>query len=298
MHESFVNAKEVGRDIQRVIQNLFLIKILKTSDYELDLYKKSITSLQISQFRNLAYGTINSLLPNFLTVFTISVLVAFFNFAKAITLEFLGIVLRLVQTIGNANTTLNMLVNSSVHIEKFMEFESNKLEVDENYYKVSDKEINAVSIKNVDFKYFNSEDYIFENLELEFPKGKHTVLTGANGSGKSTLLGLIAQIYYPQNGSISIISKKIGYIISNRTLSSGQMQKISFMRALLANSEILLLDESTSNLDFTTRDMIFDILKDKNITIINSTHNHDEFEYDHHIKIEYFDDKRTFKTLI
>ena len=68
MHESFVNAKEVGRDIQRVIQNLFLIKILKTSDYELDLYKKSITSLQISQFRNLAYGTINSLLPNFLPV--------------------------------------------------------------------------------------------------------------------------------------------------------------------------------------------------------------------------------------
>ena len=90
----------------------------------------------------------------------------------------------------------------------------------------------------------------------------------------------------------------LDFIISNRTLSSGQMQKISFMRALLANSEILLLDESTSNLDFTTRDMIFDILKDKNITIINSTHNHDEFEYDHHIKIEYFDDKRTFKTLI
>ena len=85
MHESFVNAKEVGRDIQRVIQNLFLIKILKTSDYELDLYKKSITSLQISQFRNLAYGTINSLLPNFLTVFTISVLVAFFNFAKVLS---------------------------------------------------------------------------------------------------------------------------------------------------------------------------------------------------------------------
>ncbi len=347
MHESWVNAQEVGRDIQRVIQNLFLIKILKTSDYELDLYKKSITSLQISQFRNLAYGTINSLLPNFLTVFTISVLVAFFNFAKVITLEFLGITLRLVQTIGNANNTLNMLVNSSVHIEKFMEFESNKLEVDENYYTVNNNDTYAVSIKNVDFKYFNSEEYIFENLDIEFPKGKHTVLTGANGSGKSTLLGLISQIYYPQSGSINIISKKIGYVgvtpliidgslrtnllygndnnsitdnelietlktfklfenhdydldfvISNRTLSSGQMQKISFMRALLANSEILLLDESTSNLDVATRDMIFNILKNKNITIINSTHNHDEFEFDHHIKIEYFDEKRTFKTLV
>ncbi len=72
----------------------------------------------------------------------------------------------------------------------------------------------------------------------------------------------------------------------------------AFKKLTDLNSEILLLDESTSNLDFTTRDMIFDILKDKNITIINSTHNHDEFEYDHHIKIEYFDDKRTFKTLI
>ena len=274
-------------------------------------------------------------------------MVAFFNFAKVITLEFLGITLRLVQTIGNANNTLNMLVNSSVHIEKFMEFESNKLEVDENYYKVNDNDTNAVSIKNVDFKYFNSEEYIFENLDIEFPKGKHTVLTGANGSGKSTLLGLISQIYYPQSGSINIISKKIGYVgvtpliidgslrtnllygndnssitdnelietlktfklfenhdydldfvISNRTLSSGQMQKISFMRALLANSEILLLDESTSNLDVATRDMIFNILKNKNITIINSTHNHDEFEFDHHIKIEYFDEKRTFKTLV
>ena len=84
--------------------------------------------------------------------------------------------------------------------------------VDENYYKVNDNDTNAVSIKNVDFKYFNSEEYIFENLDIEFPKGKHTVLTGANGSGKSTLLGLISQIYYPQSGSINIISKKIGYV--------------------------------------------------------------------------------------
>ena len=347
MHESFINAQEVGRDIQRVIQNLFLIKILKTSEYELNLYKKSITSLQISQFRNLAYGTINALLPNFLTVFTIAILVAFFNFAKVITLEFLGITLRLVQTIGNANGTLNMLVNSSVHIEKFMEFESNKLEVDNDYYKVEDDNNNAVSLQNISFKYFNSDENIFENLSIDFKKGKHTVLTGANGSGKSTLLGLISQIYYPQEGNVNIISNKIGYVgvtpliidgglktnllygnssskisdeelvqilqtfklfededydldllISNRTLSSGQMQKISFMRALLANSEILLLDESTSNLDVNTRNMIFNILKDKNITIINSTHNHEEFDYDHHIKIEYYEDRRSFKSLV
>jgi len=89
----------------------------------------------------------------------------------------------------------------------------------------------------------------------------------------------------------------LNLMISNRTLSSGQMQKISFIRSLLSNTELLLLDESTSNLDTQTRELIFNVLKSKDITIINSTHNHEEFEYDHHIKIEYDNDQRIFKSL-
>ncbi len=346
MHESYTFAKQTGRDIQRVIQNLFLIKIMKTSKNELLLYDKTITNFQNAQFRNLAYGTLNSLFPNFITILTISVLVTFFDFAKYLTLEFLGITLRLVQTIGNANGTLNMLVNSSVHIEKFIEFEKNKLVIEPDYYKVDRNNKLAVDVQNLSFKYFNSEEYIFEDLNIQIQQGKHTVITGPNGSGKSTFLGLISQIYYPQNGKVNIFTEKIGYVgvtpliidstlrenlvygnknkliedqnliemlntfklfddenynleleISNRSLSSGQMQKISFIRSLLSETELLLLDESTSNLDSETRTLIFDILKTKNITIINSTHNHTDFQYDHHLKIDYKDDKRFLKYL-
>ena len=346
MHDSYTYAQQTGRDIQRVIQNLFLIKILKTSEKELELYDRTITNYQLAQFRNIAYGTLNSLFPNFITIFTISILVSFFKFVNYLTLEFLGITLRLVQTIGNANAGLNMLVNSSVHIEKFIQFENNKLVIDSNYYKVEPESSLAIQMKNIDFRYFNSEEDIFKDINLTIEKGKHTVITGPNGSGKSTLLGLLSQIYYPQEGEISIFTRNIGYvgvtplildgslrenllygnenlevddenlhdmlnlfrlfdedsynldlIISNRTLSSGQMQKISFIRSLLSNTELLLLDESTSNLDSQTRDLIFKILKGKNITIINSTHNHEEFDYDHHIKIEYFEDSRVFINL-
>jgi len=346
MHDSYTYAQQTGRDIQRVIQNLFLIKILKTSEKELELYDRTITNYQLAQFRNIAYGTLNSLFPNFITIFTISILVSFFKFVNYLTLEFLGITLRLVQTIGNANAGLNMLVNSSVHIEKFIQFENNKLVIDSNYYKVEPESSLAIQMKNIDFRYFNSEEDIFKDINLTIEKGKHTVITGPNGSGKSTLLGLLSQIYYPQEGEISIFTSNIGYvgvtplildgslrenllygnenlevddenlydmlnlfrlfdedsynldlIISNRTLSSGQMQKISFIRSLLSNTELLLLDESTSNLDSQTRDLIFKILKGKNITIVNSTHNHEEFDYDHHIKIEYFEDSRVFINL-
>tara|TARA_B100001250_G_scaffold67363_3_gene53922 strand:- start:1548 stop:3164 length:1617 start_codon:yes stop_codon:yes gene_type:complete len=336
MHDSYTYAQETGRDIQRVIQNLFLIKILKTSKTEFYNYEETVTNFQGAQFKNLAYGALNHLFPNFITIFTISVLITFFNFIKFLTLEFLGITLRLVQTIGNANGTLNMLVNSSVHIEKFIEFEENKLVINPDYYSINKDNSAAVTLKNINFKYFNSDELIFNNLDLSFPKGKHTVLTGPNGSGKSTLLGIICQIYYPEQGEVSLRTEKIGYVgvtplivdgslrenllygnkskdisddemkemlkkfklfdddnydlsfvISNRTLSSGQMQKISFIRALLANTEILLLDESTSNLDSQTRELIFSILEKQDITIINSTHNHDEFSYDNHVKIEY-----------
>ena len=57
------------------------------------------------------------------------------------------------------------------------------------------------------------------------------------------------------------------------------------MRTLLAETDLLLLDESTSNLDDNSREKIFSILKNKKITIINSTHNPYDFEYDIRIKI-------------
>ena len=81
--------------------------------------------------------------------------------------------------------------------------------------------------------------------------------------------------------------------ISNKSLSTGQMQKISFIRALLSGSEILLLDESTSNLDFETKVLIFDILKKRTLTIINATHNADEFlKYEVQIQIVIKDGRR------
>jgi ABC-type lipoprotein export system ATPase subunit len=72
------------------------------------------------------------------------------------------------------------------------------------------------------------------------------------------------------------------------------MQKLAFVRALLENVEILLLDESTANLDEKSRDLIFKILKDQSVTIINSTHDPQYFKnVDHNLRIEIVEEKRT-----
>ena len=343
MHETYIVAQEIMRNMQKVIDNIFLIKILKTSENEFLEYKKNLGGFTKAQYNNVKFGIINSLVPNFAALFILSILVAFFNVAKVISLEFLGVTLRLVQTLGNVNLSLNHVVNTQVHIEKFKDLEK-EIPFIREYYNVQDNlKANAVKLENISFKYFNSDVDIFTDLNLEIKKNKHTVITGPNGSGKSTLLGLIAGIFYPENGKVLVSSNQLGYvgvtpliiegtlkdnilygnqkrvsdneivevvnefnlfnektelnlemIISNRSLSSGQMQKISFIRSMLSDAKILLLDESTSNLDINTKNFIFNILSKKNITIINSTHNQEDFDYDHHIKIDVGENRKLF----
>ena len=82
-------------------------------------------------------------------------------------------------------------------------------------------------------------------------------------------------------------------IISNKSLSSGQMQKIAFVRALISKTEILLLDEATANLDDSSKKIIFEMLEEKETTIINSTHDPDNFlNIDNRLSIEINDGKR------
>jgi ABC-type lipoprotein export system ATPase subunit len=71
------------------------------------------------------------------------------------------------------------------------------------------------------------------------------------------------------------------------------MQKIAFVRALLSNIEILILDESTANLDKESTLKIFHLLQEKKVTIINSTHDPQKFlDVDKEIRIVIQDETR------
>lgn len=64
------------------------------------------------------------------------------------------------------------------------------------------------------------------NLSLEVPKGSIYGFIGPNGSGKTTTIRMIMNIFYPDNGNISIMGKKhvgsshsnIGYLPEERGL--------------------------------------------------------------------------------
>ncbi len=343
-HNTYIFGQEISSEIEKVLDNLYLIKIINYVEKELKTFKKSLFDFYSSSLNNLKLGTINAIIPNFVTVFIVSILLVFFNFAKVLTLDFIGIVFRLFQSLGVFNSNLHLLNAYHIYTEKLFQIETNRVASQrENFIVDGDMDSNlAIKLNNLSFKYFNEEEYIFSDLSLDINRGHHTIITGPNGSGKSTLLALFSGIIYASEGKSTSYTSKFSYVsaspmilnsdlkqnllygvekeideellrsyieefklfnedqqidldkqVSNKALSTGQMQKISFIRALLSGSDILLLDESTSNLDYETKVLIFGILDKRDLTIVNATHNPDEFlRYDQHIKIVIKDGKR------
>ena len=335
MHESYTKGQDSNKELERVVDNLFLIKILKKEEYEINRFSNTINEYIVNLFSNYKFGIINSLLPSLTTLTILTIILTLLDYAQKITLDFIGVTLRLFQSLGNLANSLNQIVNSHVHIEKFYEIENLKSENNSSNYKIildSDK----IIFDNVTFGYSNSQINIFNNLNIEFNKNSHTILYGPNGSGKSTLLGLIAGVFFPKKGLVETFTQNLAYIgatpfifdatireniqygnneilldnkildllkhletfknlneynlennITNKTLSSGQMQKIAFVRALLSNPDILILDESTANLDKDTKIKIFKILKELKVTVINATHDKDLYNLaDYFIEIQ------------
>ncbi|RLC34688.1 hypothetical protein DRH14_02365 [Candidatus Shapirobacteria bacterium] len=70
--------------------------------------------------------------------------------------------------------------------------------------KVNSRVAPKIEFKNVNFKYPNSHNYIFKNLNLTINSQEEVAIVGTNGAGKSTLIKLICRFYDPQQGQILI----------------------------------------------------------------------------------------------
>ena len=336
-HISYVSANNTSEDIERVIDNLYLIKILKMFKAEKKIFKNNLKNYYSSQLSNQKYGTLNNLFPTFIILMAFSIILLSDSGITLFTLDVILLALRLFQSFGEFNRGLSMSISTYVHLEKYMLIEQNKASVSSSRFKnyENNDSNNIVGFLNVSFKYLNSDKDIFENLSIEIAKGKHTLITGPNGIGKSTFLGLASGVFYPNKGNVVLHATKLSYvsaypmiikgtlkenliyglkdhfsdeflisklrdfemygddnielnqIVSNKSLSSGQMQKVAFIRSLLTEPDLLILDEATSNLDKEAKKIIYEILNKSNLTILNSTHSSQELEkYDYEYAFE------------
>ena len=136
MDKTYYKGQDANREIQRVVENMFLIKILKKDKYEMNRFDETLKSLFGNQMMNYKAGVLNAFLPSFLTLVSLSLILGFSSYAKTITLDFIGVTLRLFQSLGNLTGSMNQIINSHVHIEKFYELDNNRVELKKENFQI------------------------------------------------------------------------------------------------------------------------------------------------------------------
>ena len=106
-----------------------------------------------------------------------------------------------------------------------------------------------IKVKNVSFKYKNSENKILDDINFEVNNGEIVAIVGKNGSGKSTIGKIIAGIFKLKQGNIIIddidISKnknnKVGIVFQNpenQIIFNNIKDELSFSLKGLEKNEI------------------------------------------------------------
>lgn len=83
---------------------------------------------------------------------------------------------------------------------RFMEYEIN-IEGCEGEVPVPENDC-TLELRNVSFRYKDSERYVLRNVSMTIRKGEKLALVGENGAGKSTLIKLIMRLYDVTEGEI------------------------------------------------------------------------------------------------
>lgn len=84
---------------------------------------------------------------------------------------------------------------------RFMEYEIN-IEGCDGEVPVPEDDC-TLELKNVSFRYKDSERYVLKNVSMTVRKGEKLALVGENGAGKSTLIKLIMRLYDVTEGEIT-----------------------------------------------------------------------------------------------
>lgn len=94
----------------------------------------------------------------------------------------------------------------------------------------------TLSIKNLSYGYVSHSAALLRDIDLDLHAGQSISISGDTASGKSTLLKLIAGIYTPQNGEITVdgekiqnlggkeLSRHVGYITTTPVIFRGTIR--------------------------------------------------------------------------
>ena len=211
------NFEERGKQIKIVDQifgNIQEIKILLKEKFFFDKFKMNTIQLKYNVFFHQLFAKAPRLIFELLAVFIIVSLIIFYildNREIANLLPLLALLgmcaLRLIPSFNIIIQSFAIIKKSKVSFASIVN-EMNKtrnnysqIKYDENS-KIKNSNINSIQIKNLSFKYKDTDKFILKNINIKIKKNSSIGIIGKTGCGKSTLLKIILGLLEPTSGKV------------------------------------------------------------------------------------------------
>ncbi|HCY0756918.1 TPA: ABC transporter ATP-binding protein/permease [Staphylococcus aureus] len=148
-----------------------------------------------------------------------------------------------IKDLGQAFHTGKQSEGSSDVVFEFLEQPNNN---NEFLLKYEENQKPFIQLTDISFRYDDSDRLVLNDLNLEIFKGDQIALVGPSGAGKSTLTHLIAGVYQPTIGTISINQRDLNIgILSQQPyiFSASIKENITMFKDIENNTVEEVLDE-------------------------------------------------------
>lgn len=96
------------------------------------------------------------------------------------------------------------IYENALFLHNYLEFNKLRSNIETGQGRAAPEVIETIELRNVSFKYPDSDHYVLKNVSVTFNRGESILIVGANGAGKTTLIKLLARLFDPSEGRILV----------------------------------------------------------------------------------------------
>lgn len=210
-----INRTAIGKTNQQIIdttENIRSIRMLQQEDFMEKRYgntiDQSFKAQERSNFYDAVYSpilvSVNACLVGLMMVSAVMEgnVPSFFGMTAGTAAAIISYIGTFFDPLENIGLEIQNIQSTAASLERIRDFlAEEEISV---CHKTEKKETPALQLSKVFFRYHSDDPLILENFNLTVREGETILLAGRTGAGKSTIIKLMAGLYSPEKGSVTL----------------------------------------------------------------------------------------------
>jgi len=231
---------KINQNILQTFTNIKNIKIFSKEKKIFFYFKKMITYYENIALKSDILQQLPKVFVEILGIVSISFLIFFLLLSNRsaeeifiITASYAAVAFRLIPGVTRIITSSQRIKNLSPSLElikeEFLDFSEKKETLDIFEGETNKIKFESIKFQDVCFSYFENDNFVLSNINIQINRGQIVGIYGNSGSGKSTFVNLISGLIKPTSGEIKINNQNLenqkknwlatlGYVPQNTTL--------------------------------------------------------------------------------